>query len=131
MARMRIKYDDAVIRGRLTALEQRLPMAVDAVIQYHALKGMGYLKTDAPWTDRTGAARAGLHTSVAGYTRDAATGRFARAGSSQKVITFAHAVNYGIWLEVKYSGRDAVIMPTVLKTGGELMISLQRVLDSL
>lgn len=115
MAKMRFHYDDSQLKGRITGLEAKLGLAVDAIVQYHALKGMAYLKTDAPWSDRTGAARAGLHTS-------------ASKGAGQRVITFAHAVNYGIWLEVKYSGRDAVIMPTVLKTGGELMSALQNVM---
>lgn len=127
MAKLRFHYRDDQIQTRLRSLDARLAIAVDALMDYYALKGMGYLKTDAPWTDRTGAARTGLHTSVGGYSRGA-DGRFMSGSNNQRVITFAHSVNYGIWLEVKYSGRDAVIMPTVLKTGGELMQALQSIM---
>lgn len=127
MAKLRFEYRDEQIRARIRDLDARLDIAVRALIDYYALKGMGYLKTDAPWTDRTGAARTGLHTSVGGFARGA-DGRFISGSNTEHVITFAHSVNYGIWLEVKYSGRDAVIMPTVLKTGGELMSALQGLL---
>ena len=127
MAKMRFHYRDDQIQTRLGSLDARLGLALNALMEYYAMKGMGYLKMDAPWTDRTGAARTGLHTSVGGYSRGA-DGRFTSGGNNEHVITFAHSVNYGIWLEVKYSGRDAVIMPTVLKTGGELMQSLQSLL---
>lgn len=104
-------FEDRELRRNVDELEVKLDRAVDIAVDTAALRGQVYLKTDAPWHDRTGAARTGLHT-------------VARKARGAHEIIFAHAVHYGIWLEVKFSGRDEVIMPTVLKTGRELMRSL-------
>lgn len=76
------------------------------------------MKINAPWTDRTGAARTGLHTNGG------------KSGGGWEIV-FAHAVHYGIWLEVKYSGRDQIIMPSVRHTGRELMQDLQGLMGRL
>jgi hypothetical protein len=118
MAKISFSFNDGELVRSVAALEAKIKGAVDIAVDYHALKGMGYLKTDAPWTDRTGAARGGLHT-------------VSFSGGSKHTIIFAHAVHYGIWLEVKFSGRDEVIMPTVRKTGRELMQSLDGLMGRL
>jgi hypothetical protein len=110
------KFDDGNLFRNIAALETKISGAVDILVDYHALRGMQHLKTDAPWTDRTGAARTGLHT-------------VSFSGGNKHTIVFAHAVHYGIWLEVKFSGRDEVIMPTVRKTGRELMQSLNGLMN--
>lgn len=68
-----------------------------------------YAKKNAPWTDRTGNARAGLHTAHS-------------IGSNYFELVVAHSVPYGIWLEVRWSGKYAIIGPTIF-WGGRLMIS--------
>lgn len=118
MAKLRFHYDDNQIQTRVRALDARLKTAINAMVDYHSLRGMAHMKTNAPWTDRTGAARTGLHTVAENF-------------GDTHVITFAHAVNYGIWLEVKFSGRDAIIMPSVRKTGDELMASLRGIMGQL
>jgi hypothetical protein len=62
-----------------------------------------YMKGHAPWTDRTGNARAGLHTAVQG-----------RAGSVQTIYA-SHSVFYGKYLELKNGGRFAIISPTLVQ----------------
>jgi hypothetical protein len=59
-----------------------------------------HLKSSAPWTDRTGAARAGL------------TARAEDRGS-EMVVVLSHGVDYGIWLEIAHSGAYAVIVPSL------------------
>jgi len=59
-----------------------------------------YAKTHAPWTDRTGHARQGLHGRV--DVRD-----------DQLVLYLSHGVEYGIRLELKNSGKYAIVRPTV------------------
>lgn len=59
-----------------------------------------YAQDNAPWTDRTGEARAGLDTSVD------------REGDDV-VLELFHTVDYGQWLETIQSGRFAIIMPTL------------------
>lgn len=112
MAEIKFTIDDRRLRLNIRNLPARIDAAVTRTVDINALRGMGYLKTDAPWTDRTGAARTGLHTTT-------------RKTANQWAIHFAHSVHYGLWLEVKYSGRDAVIMPTIRKVGPELMADLR------
>jgi hypothetical protein len=57
-------------------------------------------RQNAPWTDQTGDARAGLDTEVDNE-------------GTEVVITLSHGVDYGIWLETIQSGRFAIIMPTL------------------
>ena len=59
-----------------------------------------YMKSEAPWADRTGAAREGL---------------YARSGNAGGIITMeiGHGVDYGFWLEVIQNGRFAIIGPTM------------------
>lgn len=81
-------------------------------------EGIAALKQNAPWTDRTSAARNGLHT-------------ITMLGGSQHIIIYSHAVHYGIWLEVKFSGRDAVILPTMIPEGRDLMKKLDGLMGRL
>jgi len=47
----------------------------------------GYAKVNAPWQDRTGHARQGLHSGV-------------EIRGDQFVLYLSHGVEYGIWLEI-------------------------------
>lgn len=70
-----------------------------------------WAKANAPWQDRTGAARAGLHASVEGNS-----------------IVLSHGVPYGIWLEVANGGRFAIIAQAIDVFGAKYMDELQRAL---
>lgn len=59
-----------------------------------------YAKSNAPWQDQTGQARAGLTAEVENSNGDI-------------VLSLGHTVDYGLWLEVIQSGRFAIIMPTL------------------
>lgn len=59
-----------------------------------------HARKHAPWTDRTGDARAGL---TAEPEMDGGTAR----------VVLAHGVPYGIWLENRFNGRYAVVGPTM------------------
>jgi hypothetical protein len=64
-------------------------------------------KSNAPWNDRTGAARDGLDVDVS-------------EEGDEVVVTLMHTVDYGIWLETIQSGRFAIIMPTLEKYASEI-----------
>lgn len=110
--RSKVKYDDRRLRANLKSYEDDLDRALRFIMEYHAADGQNRMKMNAPWTDQTSAARNGLFTVVEG-------------GDGKYTIVFSHSVNYGIWLEVKFSGRDAIIMPTVLDVGQALMSDLR------
>lgn len=109
----RVRYDDRRLKANLKDYDQELDRALRFIMEYHAADGQARMKMNAPWTDRTSAARNGLFTVVEGE-------------NGKYTIVFSHSVNYGIWLEVKFSGRDAIIMPTVLDVGVELMDTIRR-----
>lgn len=71
-----------------------------------------YMKSNAPWNDRTGDARRGLK---AEYTE-----RFKKGVESEPTvltIKLSHKVDYGVYLEYAMGLRFAILEPTVrLKT---------------
>lgn len=118
MVKAKFTFDDAKLRKNVRELPKKIDNRITVLVEYHSARGQAYMKTNAPWTDRTGAARTGLHTAGG------------KTGDGWEII-FAHAVHYGIWLEVKYSGRDQIIMPSVRHTGHELMADLRHLMASL
>lgn len=70
-----------------------------------------YAKENAPWEDRTGEAREGL--TAKGEQR-----------LTKYTITLFHTVEYGLWLEVRWSGKYAIIRPTLEVMGPRLMAEL-------
>lgn len=75
-----------------------------------------HMKTSAPWNDVTGNARNGL---------------FARPYSEgdEVGIILGHSVDYGIWLEVRWNGKYAVIQPTIDEMGPVVMARFNRLMD--
>lgn len=76
------------------------------------VEALAWAKANAPWDDRTGAARAGLDVDVDSSRNDI-------------TLTLFHTVDYGEWLETRWSGRYAIIMPTLEKFGPEIKRRLE------
>jgi hypothetical protein len=104
------------IRANLARLDFKTKTGIQLAFERQAALSTGYMKTTAPWTDRTGAARAGLHTTTV----------FA-PGSFELIL--AHAVSYGIWLEVCNSGRYQVILPSLRQAMQELQAMISHIWD--
>lgn len=103
-----ITWDDRQLLANLKTFDARVNRAVAAAMKFHATRASAYARSNAPWTDRTSNARNGL---------------FARAessGTSHRIIV-GHGVPYGIWLEVRFSGRYAIIRPTIDREGPLVM----------
>jgi hypothetical protein len=96
------------LQQRIASFDQQMMRTVVAQALYVEPEMTAYAKKNAPWTDRTGNARAGLHTTH-------------KIGTNFVELIVAHSVPYGIWLEVRWSGKYAIIGPTVF-WGGRLMI---------
>ena len=76
----------------------------------------GQMKQEAPWTDRTGAARRQLLAEV--------------EQDEQKVaLVLSHGVSYGKYLELSNGGRYAIIGPTVMREGWVLMRGMAGLMD--
>lgn len=80
--------------------------AVDAMLDI-APEVLEAAQYNAPWSDRTGTARAGLEVDV--YEE----------GDSIWLELY-HTVDYGLWLEVIQNGRFATIMPTLEAYASEI-----------
>lgn len=59
-----------------------------------------YMKSNAPWTDRSGNARNGLKART-------------EIGSNKVTVYLFHSVPYGGYLELRWSGRYQIINPTI------------------
>jgi hypothetical protein len=116
MARVKVSYDDKKLRKNTQRFDANLKRNVAAVVDRHAAITTGWLKQNAPWTDRTSAARTGIFA-------------IANSGNNYEEIFMAYSVYYGIWLEVANDRRYAVITPAMRIMGKELMDSLQHLLD--
>jgi len=99
MARRMIISD--TITPRLNALDPRMREAIGLVFDYFKLSGESEMKAGARWTDRTGNARAGLITDVE------------HPSDNSWELMFASLATYGIWLEVRWSGRYAIVGPVM------------------
>lgn len=101
----------------LRELDQNIQRVITGEFLYHKDEATKYMKLNAPWTDRTGAARSGLHSIVPRPTRD------------HWELIVAHSVYYGIYLEVCNSGKYQIIMPTVNHIGALLLKRMENALD--
>jgi hypothetical protein len=98
---------------------QQLFVTGRRVADARAAEATEWMKSNAPWQDRTGAARAGLHVDVN------------QAPAVLAELTFAHGadVPYGIWLEIANGGRYAIIAPAVDYWGPRLMKDVQGIVN--
>lgn len=116
MARVSFKFEDKELSGNVRKLPENLRRDVRTVVDANAAYAEIYIKTKAPWTDRTGAARSGL-TAISGGSGDTFE------------ILMAYSVTYGIWLEIANDRRYAIITPAMRIVGEKLMRDLQGLLD--
>lgn len=108
MARRRGVFDFDTLTPGLKELLPKIDAAVDIAFDHAEPMAETYARINAPWTDQTGNARNGL---------------FAKHDSEamvQHTLTVYHTMPYGYWLEVRWSGRYAIIGPTLVHMGEEL-----------
>lgn len=118
-ANLSLEIDMTPLLNGAAKLDDRLDIGVAGVVKRQAQIATGWMKSNAPWTDRTGAARNGLR---------AETEHIRRTSHS---IILMHSVPYGIWLEVRFGGRYAVIVPALVDQGPKLMRTLNKLLSRL
>jgi len=89
----------------LPAVEAGVDLAFDAAVP----RAETYLRENAGWTDRTGNARNGLRAI------------HVKEPYVQHELILFHSMPYGIWLEIRWSGKYAIIVPTLQVMGPEVM----------
>lgn len=86
------------ITPKLAVFDERIEEAVTLIFDHFALVAENEMKMGARWHDDTGNARAGL---VADASRE----------GSQFSLNLASMASYGIWLEIRWSGKYAIVGP--------------------
>ena len=100
---MGVKWSGTLTTG-LNQFGPHMKRSMVAAANYVAPVGEQFMKTNAPWTDRTGAARSGLHTKVV-------------VSSNKVAIVFYHSVPYGVFLETRWGGKYAIVEPAIAYIG--------------
>jgi hypothetical protein len=104
----------------LTPTLKALPRVIDGIIaltlNYYEPKMENHAKLNAPWEDQTSNARNGL------------AARSGKEGKTRFIVLF-HQVPYGIYLETRWSGKYAIIMPTIEEFGPQVMDTFQKILE--
>lgn len=109
MARSRVVWDDRSLASVLSRAPAKIDLGMTAIMERARPRAERYMKSNAPWTDRTGNARQGLHAAVQ------------RERLKLYALILAHTVEYGIWLEVTHGGANRIIEPTIRSQGNALM----------
>ena len=89
LAKLTQEYTSAIHRGAFL------------ICQRYAPEIESWMKANAPWTDRTGNARQTLNTEVEQVVNQMVS------------LAFSHGVDYGVYLELDYGGRFAIIGPAM------------------
>jgi hypothetical protein len=100
------QLDGTLFKG-LANFEFKTGDGVIDAAQKFAAELVDYARTHAPWEDDTGDARRGL--SAEGV-----------ADNDEISMYLTHTVEYGIYLEVRNSGRFAIIIPTIEAMGPKI-----------
>lgn len=115
-----------VIADGLEKYGERALAAVQAAASYWGQSIQDEARENAAWEDRTGNARGGLFFAVDGFGLDPITGTVTpeatsdmsdiavESGSKETlIVTLAHTVFYGKYLETSNGGTYAIIMSTI------------------
>lgn len=97
----------------LEGFEVKMDEGVRRIIDFQATRIESSMRSNAPWTDRTSNARNGLSARP-------------RHQRGKHAIILSHSVPYGIWLEVRWSGKYGIIPESVRSGGAETMAMLSR-----
>lgn len=100
----------------LLAFGPRVDKLVAETVEFFSPRVEAAARTGAPWTDQTGNARNGLRTTTF------------HEPPVRHGIELSHSVPYGIWLETRFEGQYAIIIPTIKEQGLEVMSALRGIL---
>lgn len=118
-AGFRWEYDR--ISPALKAAPAKAKSYLSRITTYHALRAETYAKLNASWTDRSGNARSKL------------TGEADNRGAAQGhwEILLYHQMPYGIWLEIRWAGKYAIIQPTIRVEAPQYWQSAAEVMETM
>lgn len=94
-----ILIKNSMLRGIAIAAVE-VPHHLENEVLDVAVEALDYAQANAPWEDITGDARSGLDVDV-------------RMEGEVIVWEMSHSVDYGLYLETRWNGKFAIIMPTL------------------
>jgi hypothetical protein len=104
------------LRVKLDEFTPEIDSRIAVLVDRQKDVGVRYMKEHAPWTDRTGNARATLDGKVKHSPRSHS-------------ITFFGGMPYQIFLELLQAGRFAIILPATRKIGADTMALARMLLE--
>lgn len=112
------EFKPSRLSANLKHFDNDLNALVAATVDFRADKAVGWMKTTAKWTDRTGNARATLQAKP-------------EHAETYHLIRLFGGMPYQIWLELRWAGRLAIITPAVKYQGLALMNQLRGLVNKL
>lgn len=113
----RVEFTKDSLTPSLKRMYPALQRNVYQVLRFHQPTLEATAKTNASWTDRTGNARNSLNASVEVL------------GPHTWALVLAGGVKYQIWLEVRFAGKYAIIMPTIRAYAPVVFASFTKLLE--
>lgn len=113
-ANVNLEWDISSLLNETVELNTRTDNLVAGVLKNYDSRIEAFMKVSAPWTDRTGNARAGMRAEYEGE-------RF-----GPHYIRLWGSMPYNIWLEVRFAGKYAIILPTIIAYGPKIMATLNK-----
>lgn len=104
-----MRLDMSGLEKGLEKLQGKSEASIRMLAETGALKMQSYAQQNAPWTDRSGAARQRLNGSV-------------EKRKDGYLIMISHGVEYGIYLEFAHEKRFAIIPDTLRYVGQEQIV---------
>jgi hypothetical protein len=112
-----LKITKDTLTLNLADFNERAEKAIAEIFKYWAVRASSEMRVGARWTDRTGNARAALYA-------------VSSSNNDHFVLNFIHGMPYGVWLEIRWSGRYAIIGPTMAAVAPRLAAMVgQAILD--
>lgn len=117
---VRIVWTRDTLTPGIQQMPSKIRQAVGAKFRTQAPKVQSYMKRNASWNDRTGAARNGLQAEFIGDRH-----------IERQAIRLFHGVTYGIYLETRFAGKYAIIVPALRDEGDRIMSEMGGLLSRL
>lgn len=115
----KLDYNQSDLKKNLDKMSVKLGAVVLMYTATKASELQAKMKTNRPWTDRTGMAKALLNAKVSQPSKNIVR------------ITLAHGVKYGIWLELAHEKNYAIIAPTIREEGPRIVKDLNNLMSKL
>jgi hypothetical protein len=116
-------FDYDTLSPHLKLLLPYIDAGVALTFDVYEHKAESEMRTNAPWTDRTGNARNGL---MAKHDAEPMV---------EHTLTLFHTMPYGLWLEVRFEGKFAIIGPTMFSLAPsmtrDLTVAVNRAVERL